>query len=151
MNFERYALEANKFLKEVAQELGNPDDTDHAYRVLKSVFHTLREVLTPEESLHLIAQLPLTIKGVYVDGWRMRTNKKIRSMDEFLECLREHSSPTSARDFGNDETAKHHAKCVFTVLKKHVATGEIQHMMDQFPMELAELWITEESDTHIGR
>src|SRR5688572_8926471 len=112
MNFEQYASDANKLLQEVAQELGNPDDLNHAYRVLRSVFHTLREVLTPEESLHLIAQLPLIIKGVYVDGWHIPVKDKIRSMDEFLECLREHSSPTSARDFGDDETAKHHVKWV---------------------------------------
>jgi uncharacterized protein (DUF2267 family) len=151
MNFEQYAGDANKFVKKIAEELGNPNDTDHAYRVMKSVLHTLREVLSPEESLHLISQLPLGIKGVYVDGWHLPVKDRIRSMTEFLECLRSQSQTTAGRDFGTDETAKHHTRCVFNVLKRHVATGEIQHVMDQFPMELTELWITEEDDHMIAR
>lgn len=146
MNFEQYAPEANRFVKEVAKALGNENDTDHAYRVTKSVFHAIREILSPEESMHLVAQLPLVLKGVYVDSWHMKPKSRVRSMPEFLACLREKSDRSAGRDFGDDETAKHHAKCVLNVLKSHVATGQIQDMIDQFPMELAELWITQESD-----
>jgi uncharacterized protein (DUF2267 family) len=148
MKFEEYAPEANKFLKEVAEELGQPDDTDHAYRVMKSVFHTMRDILTPEESLHLIAQLPLPIKGLYVDGWQLQVKDRIRSMPAFLQALREKSDRSAGRDFGNDETAKRHTKCVLNVVKRHVATGEVQHMIDQFPMELAELWLSDEKLVH---
>ena len=146
MNFERYAPDANMFLKEVAQELGNAQDTEQAYRIMKSVFHTVREILSPEESLHMIAQLPMIIKAVYVDGWHIPAKERIRSMPEFLACLRNTSDRSAARDFGSDETAIQKVKSVLNVLKRHVTTGEIQHMIDQFPMELAELWLTEESD-----
>jgi uncharacterized protein (DUF2267 family) len=151
MKFEQYAAEANKFVMEVAQELGNPEDTNSAYRIMKSVLHTVREILSPEESLHLIAQLPLAIKGVYVDSWHLPARRRIRSMEEFLECLRSQNVPSAARDFGDDQTAKHHIKIVLNVLKRHVATGEIQDMIDQFPTELIELWLTEESDHTVGR
>jgi uncharacterized protein (DUF2267 family) len=151
MNFEQYAPEANKLVREVAEELGNARDTDHAYRIMKSVLHTMREVLSPEESLHFISQLPLVIKGVYVDSWHIPPKDRIRSMPEFLACLREQNKPSAARDFGDDQTAKHHVRSVLNVIKRHVATGEIQHMIDQFPMELTELWLTEESDTAVGR
>jgi uncharacterized protein (DUF2267 family) len=151
MNFEQYAPEANIFLREIAEQLRSPNDNDHAYRVMKSVFHTLREILSPEESLHLISQLPLAIKGVYVDGWHLQTKDRIRSMPEFLQCLRSQNQPAAGRDFGNDEIAKHHTKCVFNVLKRHVTAGEIQHVIDQFPMELMELWITEENDQMVVR
>ena len=147
MNFEQYAPEANKFVREVAEELGNARDTDHAYRIMRSVFHTVREILSPEESLHFIAQLPLMIKGVYVDSWHIPARHRIRSMAEFLACLREQDKPAAARDFGDDETAKRHVKSVLNVIKRHVATGEIQHMIDQFPIELTELWLIEESET----
>jgi uncharacterized protein (DUF2267 family) len=151
MKFEDYASEGNKLLNEIAAELGDPANNNQAYRVMKSVFHTIRQILSPEESLHLISQLPLVIKGVYVDGWHIPTKERIRSMEEFLACLRQQNAPSAARDFGDDETAKHQTKCVLRVISRHVATGEIQHVIDQFPMELAELWLTEESDTAIGR
>jgi uncharacterized protein (DUF2267 family) len=150
MNFEQYAPEANKFVREIADKLGNSNDTEHAYRVMKSVFQTLREVLSAEESLHLLSQLPLAIKGVYVDGWHFPVKDRIRSMPEFLACLRSQNQPTASRDFGDDETAKHHTKCVFSVLKTHVTDGEIQHIMNQFPTELMELWVTEENSQMIA-
>jgi uncharacterized protein (DUF2267 family) len=151
MNFEQYAQESNKFLREIAQELGNAQDTDQAYRVMRSVLHTLRDILSPEESLHLISQLPLGIKGIYVDGWHLGGKDRVRSMEEFLVCLRSKSDRSAGRDFGDDDTARHHTKAVLNVLKHHVTTGEIQHVIDQFPLELTELWLTQEDDTAIGR
>jgi hypothetical protein len=38
MNFEQYAPEANKFVKEIAHEVGNPEDINHAYRVMRPSF-----------------------------------------------------------------------------------------------------------------
>ncbi len=148
MKFEDYAPDANKFLKEVAMELGTPEDTDHAYRVMKAVFHTMRDILSPEESLHLISQLPMPVKAVYVDGWKLKPLDRIRSMNEFLECLRTKSDRSAGRDFGDDQTAKRHTKGVLNVVKRHVATGEVQHMVDQFPMELTELWLSDEKVIH---
>lgn len=151
MNFEQFAAEANKFVREVADELQNGGDATHAYRVTKSVFHTVRDVLSPQESLHLVAQLPLLIKGVYVDGWHMDTKERIRSMPQFLDCLRRQSERSAGRDFGDDETAKRSVKAVLNVLKRRVAVGQIQDMIDQFPMELAGLWVTEETDAPVQR
>ena len=91
----------------------------------------------------MLAQLPLGIKGLYLDGWKIQDKKRIRSMEEFLATLRGKSGPAAARDFGNDETARQHTKSVLNVVKRHVETGEIQNMIDQFPMELTELWWSE--------
>lgn len=129
-----------EFLKDVANELNNGGDTNHAYRVLRTVFHALREILTIEESMHMIAQLPILLKAVYVEGWKPAAKKKPRSMGEFLECLRANDKQAAPRDFGDDTTSKHHVRAMFNVLQQHVTTGEIIHIMDQFPGELVELW-----------
>jgi len=148
MNFEQLAPDANKFLKEIARELGDQGDNTFAYRVMKSVLHTVRDILTPAESLHMISQLPTMIKAVYVDGWHLSEKGRIRSMKEFLECLRQKSDRTAARDFGNDDMARHHTKCVLSVLKRHVSEGELRHVMDQFPEELTELWLAGDPVNH---
>jgi uncharacterized protein (DUF2267 family) len=146
MNFEQYAPAANKFVQEIAVELGNAADTDHAYRVLRAVFHTIREILTPEESGHLISQLPMLLKAVYVDGWKFQSKNKIRSMGAFLERLRSKDPLAAARDFGDDETAKNHVKAVLMVLQRHLSTGEIMDILNQFPDELSELWFAPAKD-----
>src|SRR5215216_6158671 len=128
MNFEKYAQESNKFLREVSDELQTRGDTDHAYRVVRSVFHTLRDILTPEESMHLVSQLPMYLKALYVDGWSFQEKKRIRSMEEFLKCLRSKDDRAAARDFGDDATAKAHVRAVLNVLQRHVTTVEIVHI-----------------------
>jgi uncharacterized protein (DUF2267 family) len=143
MKFDQFIEKANEFLREVAIELGTPDDTDHAYRVMTSVFHTIRETLSTEESLHLISQLPMILKGVYVNGWHIRPKKRIRSLPEFFDTLRKENPRTAAEDFGDDVKAKLKTQAVLHVVKNHVAAGEIQDIIDQLPFELAQLWITQ--------
>jgi len=43
-------------------------------RIVRSVFHVLRDMLSTEESLQLIAQLPMALKSLYMDG--TTTNQK---------------------------------------------------------------------------
>lgn len=150
MKFDQYIEKANGFLKEVAHELGTPEDTDHAYRIMSSVFHTIREVVSPEESLHLISQLPMFLKAVYVNGWHMKPKNRIRTLKEFMDCLKTHNIRSAVQDFPDDAVAKHKTQVVLHVLKNHVDTGEIQDIIDQLPMELAELWITQ-TEEYISR
>lgn len=82
------------------------------------------------------------LKAVYVDGWNFKQSAdRIRSMGGFLECLREKDAMAATRDFGNDETAKHHVKAVLGVIQQHASAGEIMHILNQFPGELFELWV----------
>lgn len=141
LNFEGHSQKANEFVKEVAAELGNPEDTGHAGRVIRSVFHSVRETITPEESMHLIAQLPMYIKAVYVDNWKISGKQgKVRSPEEFLSELRQKAGRTAERDFGNDEMAMQKVEALFNVLKRHVSAGEIEDIKAQLPQSLAELW-----------
>jgi uncharacterized protein (DUF2267 family) len=142
MKFDQYAQEANTFVREVAAEMGNPSDTDQAYRITVAVLHTIRKILTPEESLHLVSQLPMYLKAEYVNGWKLPVKDRIRSMEEFLQCVRSNNDRTAAKDFGNDAMAKERVKAVLSVLQRHVTVGELMDVLDQFPTELLELWGT---------
>src|SRR5271165_2158597 len=44
---------------------------DNAYRALRSVLYVLRDRLTPEQAVHLGAQLPILVRGTYYEGWRI--------------------------------------------------------------------------------
>src|SRR3989337_2393625 len=146
MKYEHYAQEARKFVKEVALELGDAESIDQADRIMTSVLHTLRDLLTPEESLHLISQLPMMLKAIYVNGWRLHTKNHIRSIDEFIECLMLKNPRTAPQDFGSDEKAIERTKAVFKVLRNHIAIGEVKDIVSQLPSELTELWLTPEED-----
>jgi uncharacterized protein (DUF2267 family) len=141
INIGKYVEEVNLFLKQVAQELGNPSDIDHAGRVTTSVLHTLRERISVEESIHLISQLPMILKGIYVDGWDIsREMRQSDTLDEFLDEIREHNLRSAGRDFGNDQQAREHVKAVLRVMRNYVSEGELNHIKDQLPKPIAELF-----------
>jgi uncharacterized protein (DUF2267 family) len=141
--FEEYEIDVREFVKEVANELNNPHDHKTAIRITKSVFHAVRELLTVEESLHLISQLPLYVKALYVDGWHAGEKKRIKDKDEFIELLMLQNPRTAPKDFGNDEKALENARAVIRVLCRHVSQGQIDDIVSQFPAELKDLWNAE--------
>ena len=135
----KYVEELNLFLKNVAQELGNPGDTDHAGRVTVAVLHTLREKISVEESMHFISQLPMILKGIYVDGWGIsRERNNADTLDEFLDDIRQYNPGFAGRDFGNNQQARENVKAVLRVMQNYVSEGEMNHIREQLPKPIAE-------------
>ena len=66
--FDKTIQETNLWLKAVEQEL-EPCERHEAYDALRAVMHALRDRLQPESAMHLAAQLPLLLRGVYTEGW----------------------------------------------------------------------------------
>lgn len=136
-HFEQYAQEGNVFLKKVAEQLNRPEDRQHAFRVVQAVFQALRDRITVEESMHLISELPMVLKAVYVNGWNINKERQESStLAEFLqEILANSSAP--GRDFGSDP--KDEAAAVFRVIKAYISPGEYAHVKGQLTPEIADL------------
>ena len=143
ININKYTAEANRFVNEVAAEMGDPTAVETAGRVTVAVFHTLREKLSPEESFHLLAQLPLILKGVYVDGWDVgKQAARTDTLQDFIEQLRTHDGTAARRDFGTDEQAVRGFQAVLRVLSHYISDGEMRHVKQQLPRPVAELFET---------
>ena len=138
--FGQYENDATKFVSEVSRELDNQDNHQASVRIMTSVLHVIRDILTLEGSLHLISQLPLLIKGIYVSGWHVGAKEKIKDKDELIECLLLQNPRTGPGDFGTDERALSNVRAIIRVLQKRVSAGEIDDIKAQFPMELKDLW-----------
>src|SRR5882757_3513437 len=63
--FDETVQKTNRWLKEIAEELGV--DRPHAYRALRAVLHGLRDRLTIDETAQLGDQLPMLIRGIYFE------------------------------------------------------------------------------------
>ena len=81
LNFNQFAAEANTFLKKYTKEL-ELQDTEQAGRILSAILHGLRDVISFDESLQLIAQFPMFLKAVYVNGWTSHKKGKIKKLFE---------------------------------------------------------------------
>lgn len=139
--FEKHAAKGNKFIKDVSEYLGEEKNRDKAFRITKAVLHSLRDLLTVEENLHLISQLPLVIKGVYVDNWKLSgSTKRLRSIDDFYDDIRSIAGLTADEDFPTREDCLDSIHAVFAVIKEMVSEGEIADIKAIMPRELRELW-----------
>ena len=132
--FDSTVQEANVWLMAVMDRL-ETEDAHHAQLALRAVLHTLRDRIRPESAVHLGAQLPTLIRGLYYDGWHMAgTPTKERRMEQFLAHVRwavprtKHFDPEDA------------ARAVFGVLWEKVDPGEVAKLIRMFPVELRKLW-----------
>lgn len=141
MDFNKYAAKGNKILDEVAIELGFPGDRDLSGRMLRAVLHTLRERLTTEESFHLIAQLPMALKAVYVDGWVYQEKPfRIKHIGEFIRNVIREDFPAGHHDISTAKDGENAIRAVLKVIRRHVSEGEIKHILASIPEELHALW-----------
>ena len=109
-------------------------DRQHAYVALRATLRALRDRLNPDEALHLGAQLPTLIRGIYYEGWRIvDTPFRVRTLDEFIGVITAESG-----DFGIDHEAG--ARAVFKVLADRVSPGEVEDVKNNLPRALLDLW-----------
>lgn len=135
IDFENYATKGNEFIRLVALELEVPRDM--AGRITRSVLHALRNRLSIEESLHFMAQLPMAVKSLYVDGWRVTSNfSRIRGLHDFLNEIRKEDGSLSGYDFGNDARAEKAAAAVFRAVGYFVSEGEIDDLSKTLPNDI---------------
>ena len=127
LNFNKIAAKGNKFLKDLSKELGYPEDINRAGRVLKTILHALRNQLTTEESVQLLAQLPLFLKGIYVENWTLHKNaKKPKNFDELYHEIRKIDKLAALYDFKTDDDIDNAIAVVFMSLRKYVSLGELE-------------------------
>jgi uncharacterized protein (DUF2267 family) len=137
LNFNQYATEANTFLKDYAKELNMEDNPEKAGRILMATLHGLRYMISVEESLQFIAQLPMFLKAVYVNGWSIKKDKrKIRNIKDFIFLVRSFGGVTANYDFETDELAEEYINTTFLKLRKYISPGEMDDIKDELPKNL---------------
>jgi uncharacterized protein (DUF2267 family) len=133
--FDTTLQKTHAWLNELMTELGWEDNRHGAYLALRTVLHTLRDHLTVEEAVHLGAQLPMLLRGVYYEGWTLTSKPvKERHKAEFLAPITE--------AFRADERidAEQVVRAVFRVLSRRITAGEIADVKHLLPAALRELW-----------
>lgn len=121
------------WLNEIMAELDS-DDRHLAYVALRSALHALRDRLSVEEAVHLGAQLPMLVRGLYYEGWTLSGKPVKEHREEFLGAIEACFGPEGAPD------PERVARAVFAVLGRHVTAGEIADVRHLLPRDLQDLW-----------
>ncbi len=133
--FDRTLHETNEWLQDLMYEMGW-EDRKLAYKGLRAALQTLRDRMTPEEAVHLGAQLPMLLRGVYYENWKLSdTPWKVRHKEDFFERMRE-IVVDDTLDIDYDRLTR----AVFKLLRHRIAKGEVEDITSVLPQELKELW-----------
>jgi uncharacterized protein (DUF2267 family) len=125
---------ANIWLKEAAETLDWKDERK-TYTALRAVLHALRDRLTNQEAVQLGAQLPTILRGVYYEGWQLKSRPvREQSRYGFLSALQ--------KPFGKDNVVdtSHIARAIFHLLNDKISKGEIDDIRSILPKGINEFW-----------
>ncbi len=126
--------QTNVWLKTLAESL-YLDERPHAYSGLRAVLHVLRDRLTPEQAVHLGAQLPILVRGIYYEGWRLAGKPTDeRQPSEFASLVAAQLPPQFPCD------ALRVTGAVFDLLGKELDPGETAKIIATLPLPLRGLW-----------
>lgn len=131
--FDTTVNETNRWLEALQEEIccGRHE----AYTVMRAVLHALRDRLSPGGAMRLGAQLPLLLKGVFVEGWRPDdTPIRTHTADDFVERVAGELPPGFEFDPG------YATRAAIKVLWSHMHGGAIEKARGEVPADIRELW-----------
>jgi uncharacterized protein (DUF2267 family) len=132
--FDKTLQESNIWLKSLMDRL-RTDDREYAYAVLKATLHALRDRIGPENAVHLAAQLPMLLRGMFYEGWRLAGGAtRERHTADFLE----HVARQLPKALYNEP--EDIVRAVFEVVWERIDAGEVGKLIKVLPPELRELW-----------
>lgn len=133
--FATTVQETSLWLESIRDKVGDCWDKDLAWTLLGATLHALRDQLQPEAAIHLGAQLPILVRGLYYDHWRVDTKRtKERHKAQFFDHV--HSEFPAGAKLEPEAVVR----AVFGVMHEKVDPGEIAKLLRQMPKELRELW-----------
>ena len=131
--FDKTVQTTNTWLDEIVDELG--PSKQNAWHVLGAVLRTLRDRLPLDLAVHLGAQLPLLVRGLYYDQWHPASQpEKERTAEEFL--ARVELGLQGIRPMNIEQATK----CVLGVLSRHIDPGQTAKVIDALPQGIRPLW-----------
>jgi uncharacterized protein (DUF2267 family) len=133
--FDKTIQETNLWLKELMDRL-EINDRQMAYALLRATLHAVRDRIGPQSACHLGAQLPMLLRGVFYEGWRLaRVATKERHVESFVDHVLQE---VPLEKIGDPEAA---VSAALAVIRSHVDPGEALKIIDLFPDELKRFWL----------
>jgi uncharacterized protein (DUF2267 family) len=134
--FDKTLQETNTWLKALMSRIGS-DDRQLAYSILRATLHAVRDRIGPESATHLGAQLPLLVRGIYYDGWRIsKTPTSERHVTEFVSHVSRELQP------GRIEDVEGAVSAALAVIRSMIDPGEALKIIQLFPAELRAFWVS---------
>jgi uncharacterized protein (DUF2267 family) len=131
---EKSEQETNIWLSEIGERLDTADRRK-AFDALRATLHAVRDRVGADHALHLAAQLPLMIKGLFFENWRpSETPTREREKETFLANV----ELEVRRGLGVEPEQA--VKAVLEVLADHIDAAEMAKVRRLFPENMRDLF-----------
>lgn len=134
VNFEKYCNEMRSWLLDIADLMHVPGRTDWALKALKAVLHTIRDRSPLEEVFHLSAQMPVLIRGIYLEAYKPSGKPHKYNLNQFLGQIK------AAMGQGVEVAPAEAFRAVVTVLYEKTSHGEMDDIRGAMPKEIQKFW-----------
>jgi uncharacterized protein (DUF2267 family) len=109
-------------------------DRQRVYLALLAGLHALRDSVGRDEAVHIGAQLPTLLRGLYYEGWHPGGRAQVKGRGAFLERIHDGVHRDPAID---PETV---ARAVLAQLVARLPAGEVESARAATPSDLHNLW-----------
>ncbi|WP_020403308.1 DUF2267 domain-containing protein [Gracilimonas tropica] len=132
--FDQNIKDTYEWIDLIASKLGLEERPDTAWNILREVMHIIRDRITINEVLHLSAQLPVLIRGMYFEGYSISAKPRKFHVDEVEERIRKALMGTTGIE------AQKAFGAVLTTLYNRVSEGELNDIRGTLPKDIREYW-----------
>jgi len=122
------------WINELAERLGWASKRS-SLRLMRTVFHQIRDRLSNDELAQFSAQLPLLLRGMLFEGWMpKRSRVSVRKLADFAAEV--------AAKMGDDAEYRgvEDTRYVFELLNNRIERGEIEDIRAHLSESLRALW-----------
>ncbi|RSM85304.1 DUF2267 domain-containing protein [Kibdelosporangium aridum] len=119
---------ALEWLRVVADRL-DTDDLHEAYQLLRPWLHILRDRLPVDSAVHLAAQLPELLRGMYYDGWQPSKVPIRLDVEDYLTRYQQEAR-IPARDVNRALAA------ITSAMSGLFSPGQLDTVLGQLPAKL---------------
>lgn len=134
----KYEAMGKIMLKDLAEELNDPDNIPRAARTLKSILYAFTNMLKFEDSIRFLNLIPIYAKGIEYIEWTVGNNnvEEVETLDNLITELRKINKDHFAEDFPTHDEARWAIQSVFRILNWHTNQETMQELVRLLPDDI---------------
>lgn len=140
LNFETFAQDAHKYVNELAEELGHPQEKQRVLQIWRAVMHTVRDRIHLGESFQIMDPLPMIFKGIYVQNWKYSEKPPLdyETLEEMKTQVKNLQSRFGEEDFPWEKSTEEIITITIGSLRRFLKGDQLDQVVNQMPKEIKE-------------
>jgi len=131
---EAHYNEIHPELLSLTQELHWDRDAEKGVRILRTVLHSLRDLLKLDDAIAVLLLLPHPMKAIFIENWNTADLPCVLpETTSFLELVRKKSGKLAFCDFPTQAETEKSVRYIFDYISEHLSHEQLREFMRYLP------------------